>query len=307
MRDKKLIVITGATATGKTDLSIELANRIGGEIISADAMMVYKYMDIGTAKPTKEIREKIPHYMIDIVEPSEYFSAKDFVDLADKYINTIWNKGKIPIIVGGTWLYIQALLYGLSSAPKGDWKIRDELYKRNNRSLYEELLKIDPEYAKKIHINDKRRIVRALEVFYISGKPFSFFQREHNFKEKKYQFLGLVIERNKEEIMERIEKRVDKMFFDGLVEEVKFLLDKGYENFLTSSQAIGYKELIPYFKGNLSLEEAKRDIVKNTKKFAKRQIKTFRSKFSEKKDWLFINLSGKDFDKIIENFIEKFV
>jgi len=301
-RKDRLIVITGTTATGKTDLAIELAEKINGEIISADAMMVYKYMDIGTAKPSKDIREKISHYLIDVVEPSEYFSVKEFIHLAEKYIKDIQNKGKTPIIVGGTWLYIQGLLYGLSDAPKGDWKIRKELYKKESSELYEELKKVDLEYANKIHKNDKKRIIRALEVFYISGKPLSYFQRKHSFKEKKYEFLGFVLERNKDEIMDRIEKRVELMFSQGLVDEVKFLLDMGYRNFLTSSQAIGYKELIPYFDGKISLEEAKEDIIKNTKKFAKRQIRTFRSKFVNKSSWNFVNLSGENFIRPFEKF-----
>lgn len=306
MGKDRLIVITGATATGKTDLAIELAEKINGEIISADAMMVYKYMDIGTAKPSKDIREKIPHYLIDVVEPSDYFSVKEFIHLAQKYIKDIQNKGKIPIIVGGTWLYIQGLLYGLSDAPEGDFKIREELYKKESNELYEELKKVDLEYANKIHKNDKKRIIRALEVFYISGKPFSYFQKKHSFKEKKYEFLGFVLERNKDEIMDRIEKRVEMMFSQGLVDEVKFLIDMGYKNFLTSSQAIGYKELIPYFDGKISLKKAKEDIIKNTKKFAKRQIRTFRSKFINKNGWSFINLSTKNFDIYLTNKIKIF-
>ena len=300
MKKNRLIIITGATATGKTDFAIDLARKINGEIISADSMMVYKYMDIGTAKPSKEIIKEIPHYLIDIIEPSEKFSVKDFINLADKYIKIIQNKGKIPIIVGGTWLYIQGLLYGLSEAPTGDWKIREDLYKKDTLELYKELKKVDFEYSQKIHKNDKKRIVRALEVFYISGKPFSYFQKKHNFSTKRYDFIGFIFERNKDEIMERIEKRVDLMFSKGLVEEVKKLLDMGYRNFLTSSQAIGYKELIPYFDKKISLDEAKNEIVKNTKKFAKKQLRTFRSKFSNKNGWNIINLSDDNFEKIFE-------
>ncbi len=297
----KIIVISGATATGKTEISIELAKKINGEIISADSMLVYKYMDIGTAKPTKEEMEGIPHHLIDVVEPKELFSAKDFVKLADKSISNIFSRGKTPIVVGGTWLYIQSLLFGLSEAPEGNWKLREKLYKKENEELYKMLSEVDKEYAEKIHPNDKKRIIRGLEVFYTTGKPFSQFQKEHRFKEKRYDFIGFNFERNRDEIMERIEIRIEKMFEKGLVEEVRNLIEMGYENFITSLQAIGYKEVIPYIKGEIDLETAKQNLIKNTKSFAKRQLRTFRNKFEFKN----INLSdytkGEVLDKIINN------
>jgi len=301
-----LIIITGATATGKTDLAIELAKKINGEIISADSMMVYKYMDIGTAKPSIEERQGIPHYLIDVVEPSQDFSAKDFVEKADKKIKEIKNKGKIPIIVGGTWLYIQALLYGLAKAPEGDWEIREKLYAEDTKKLYEELKKVDPDYANKIHFNDKKRIIRALEVFYITNKPFSQFLKEHSFAEKRYRFCGYVINRPKENIMERIEKRVEKMLEMGLIEETENLLKMGFEKALTSMQAIGYKELIPYIKGEKKLDEAKGEIIKNTKKFAKRQLRAFRSKFNEKKDWEWLDISSYTNEEVLDKIIKKY-
>ncbi len=298
---RKIIVISGTTATGKTEFSIQLAKRIKGEIVSADSMLVYKYMDIGTAKPTKEEMEGIPHYLIDVVKPDEIFSVKDFVRLADKYIRQIWEKDKIPIIVGGTWLYIQALLFGLSNAPEGNWELRKELYSKDNKELYELLKKVDKQYADKIHINDKKRIIRALEVYFTIGKPFSEFQKEHSFKEKRYNFIGFNLERNRDEIMERIELRIEKMFQKGLVEEVKSLIKMGYEDSITSMQAIGYKEIIPYIKGEIDLETAKHNLIKNTKSFAKRQLRTFRNKFEFEN----INLSnytkGEVLDKIINN------
>ncbi len=300
-KNKKIIVISGATATGKTEISISLAKKINGEIVSADSMLVYKYMDIGTAKPTKEEMEGIPHHLIDIVEPKEIFTVKEFVNFADKTISEIFKRGKIPIVVGGTWLYIQSLLFGLSEAPEGNWEIRNELYKKDNKELYNLLKKVDKEYAEKIHINDKRRIVRGLEVFYTTGKPFSVFQKEHRFKEKRYKFIGFNLERNRDEIMERIEIRIENMFKKGLVEEVENLVNMGYENFITSLQAIGYKEILPYIKGETDLETAKQTLIKNTKSFAKRQIRTFRNKFEFKN----INLSdytkGEVLDKIINN------
>ena len=171
----KIIIITGTTATGKTEVSIGLAKKINGEIISADSMMVYKYMDIGTAKPSIEERQGIPHYAIDVVYPNETFSVQDFLNIAKEKIKDIQKRGKTPIIVGGTWLYIQSLLYGLSPAPPANESIRKKLYEESNEKLYEKLKKVDPIYAKKVHINDKKRIVRALEVYYLTGKPFSSF------------------------------------------------------------------------------------------------------------------------------------
>ncbi len=297
----KIIVITGPTAAGKTDLSIELAKRINGEIVSADSMMVYRYMDIGTAKPSLEERQGINHYLIDIVYPDQSFSVKEFLEEADKAINSILKRGKLPIIVGGTWLYIQALLYGLSKAPEGNWEIREELYSISKDKLYRKLTEVDPEYAKRIHPNDTRRIVRALEVFLITGKPFSLFQKEHSFKERRYDFVGFCLTRDREEIMYRIEKRVEKMVEKGLVKETKRLIDMGYEKAITSMQAIGYKEIIPYIKGKTSLDNAINQIIKNTKSFAKRQIRTFR----KKNEFTSINLSNYKNEEALSKIIDK--
>ncbi|WP_297454828.1 tRNA (adenosine(37)-N6)-dimethylallyltransferase MiaA [Persephonella sp.] len=300
----KIIVITGLTATGKSEIGVEVAKQINGEIISADSMMVYKYMDIGTAKPTPEDMQGIPHYLIDVVEPDYNFSAKDFIELAQEKINDIHQRGKVPVIVGGTWLYIHTLLYGLSEAPPTDWKIREKLYKE--KDLYERLKQIDPEYANKIHPNDKKRIVRALEVYELSGKPFSSFQKEHSFKDKKYDFTGFVFHTDRERLWNRIEKRVDKMFQLGLVDEVKNLMDMGYENSITAKQAIGYKEIIPYLKGEISLEEAKNMVIKNTKDFAKRQKRAFRSKLKPENGWLWIDPFTYTKEKLLDTIIKKY-
>ncbi len=300
----KIVVITGTTATGKTDLSIELASKINGEIVSADSMMVYRYMDIGTAKPTPEERKGIKHYLIDVVDPDYDFSVKDFIEMADQSIKKIIEKGKVPIVVGGSWLYIHTLIYGLTDAPPTNWEIRKKLYKKNNDLLYEELSRIDPEYASKIHKNDKKRVVRALEVYMLTGKPFSYFHSKHRFKEKRYDFVGFIFERNKKELMERIQIRVENMFRKGLVDEVKKLLELGYENTLTAKQAIGYKELIPYIKGKATLEEAKKEVIKNTTDFAKRQIRAFRSKLKTDKNWEKIDLSIYTKEKLLDTIIK---
>ena len=297
---KKLVIITGTTATGKTELGIELAKRLNGEIISADSMMVYRHMDIGTAKPTKEEMEGIPHHIIDVVNPDQRFDVQDFLNLATEKIKQIQQKGKTPIIVGGTWLYIQSLLYGISEAPSADWKLREELYKKDSKSLFEELQKVDPKYSHKIHPNDKKRIIRALEVYYLTGKPFSSF---HKWEDSKYDFIGFVLNRDKNQLMERIEKRVEKMFEKGLVDEVKNLLDMGFEKSITAMQAIGYKELIPYFHGKTTLEDAKSDIIKNTKYFAKRQIRTFRNKFKSD-NWQHLDITSYQLTELADK-IEK--
>ena len=281
----KMLVLGGATATGKSELACCVAQRLGGEIISADSMSVYRGMDIGTAKPLECMR-KVKHHLIDILNPGEVFDAKLFEEEALKAIGHIVEKGKVPIIVGGTYLYIQALLYGIEDTPKPNWRLREKLYsvaKRKGKAyLHTKLLKVDPPYASKIHPNDTRRVVRALEVFIETGKPFSFF---HRWDKPKHKYIAFHITRDWDSLSKRIEKRVRKMVEEGLLEEVKRLLDKRFEEFLTSSQAIGYKELIPYFRGEKSLEQAVEDIVKNTKAYAKRQIRWFR-----KQGWREINL-----------------
>ncbi|WP_457639400.1 tRNA (adenosine(37)-N6)-dimethylallyltransferase MiaA [Persephonella sp.] len=302
----RLIVITGTTATGKTELSVELAKHLNGEVISADSMMVYKYMDIGTAKPSEEERQGITHHLIDVVEPDKNFSVKEFVEEADKAIKTVVGKGKTPILTGGTWLYIQALLYGLTDAPPTDWNLRKKLLREDTQSLYSRLKEVDPAYAEKIHQNDKKRIVRALEVYTLSGKPFSYYLEKHRFKENRYRFTGFVLEREKGQLMDRIEKRVDNMFEKGLVEEVQRLVDMGYKSAVTAKQAIGYKELLPYLEGRISLEEAKNQIIKNTKDFAKRQLRTFRSKFSRKENWERLDITYYTKEKLLDTIIKKY-
>lgn len=292
-----IIVISGATATGKTDLGILLAKELNGEVISADSMMIYKYMDIGTAKPTIEEMEGIPHHLIDLILPSDSFSVKDYINHFDIAVQNILKKGKLPIVVGGSWLYIQGALYGLSEAPQGNWEIRERLYKYDNLILYEKLKKIDPLYANKIHQNDKRRIVRALEVYEIMGKPFSSFLQ--GFNKPRLKFIGFNLERNREELMDRIRIRVEKMFEKGLVEEVKNLVDMGFKESITAMQAIGYKEILPYLDKKISLEDAKSSIIENTRDFAKRQIRTFRNKT----EFIKINLSNLDIKDTL-NFIK---
>ncbi len=296
-----IIVIGGPTAVGKSELACITAKKINGEIISADSMMVYKYMDIGTDKP-KYCMHEVKHYLIDLLDPGEYFDAKMFEIAALMCIERIKEKGKVPLVVGGSYLYIQALLYSIADTPEPDWNLRVKLYRiaeqKGSKYLYEKLRVIDPEYAEKIHPNDLRRIVRALEVFVQSGRKFSSY---HNWSEPRIDFIGFCIMRSWENIVKRIEDRVRRQIEQGLVEEVKKLMNMGFERFLTSSQAIGYKELIPYIKGEKSLEECVKEIIKNTKEFARRQIRWFK-----KQNWIEINLDEMSMEEASNFIIEKY-
>ncbi|NPA14886.1 MAG: tRNA (adenosine(37)-N6)-dimethylallyltransferase MiaA [Aquificae bacterium] len=298
MQKKPLIVIGGPTGVGKTELSLKLAQEIGGEIISADSMAVYRHMDIGTAKPSPEETKKVKHYVIDVVNPDETFSIKQFIDIADEAVKEIWAKGKIPIVVGGTYMYIHPFLYGLAETPPADWELRKKLYQRaeeeGKEQLWKELIEIDPEYAKKIHPNDLRRIVRALEVYQLTGKPYSSFHG--NWKKPRYPYLGVFLYRPWESQYQRIKNRVWDMIRDGLLGEINKLLSMGFKEAITSPQAIDYKEFLPYFEGKKTLIECIYDTIKHTKEQAKRQLRWFK----RYQDWLKINLDELNNDQAVE-------
>jgi len=272
MKRKPLIVITGPTAVGKTDFSLLLAREIGGEIISADSMQVYKGLDIGTDKVSREVRKAIPHYLIDEVEPSEKFSVADFVERADRAVREIWKKGKYPIVVGGTGFYIKALLFGLPETPPSNGKLREELKELSDQELYREVLKVSPEYAEKVGPRDRKRLIRALEVFRLTGRPITSFKLWQ--KEPRYPFLGCFLYRNRPELYKRIEDRVESQVERGLVDEARRLLAMGEG--LTALQALGYKEMAGYIKGEMTLNQAKELLKRRTKEFAKRQFTWFR-------------------------------
>ncbi len=295
----KTLIIGGPTAVGKSELACRVAKKLGGEIISADSMAVYRKMDIGTAKPLGCMKE-VPHHLVSVVEPSGYFDAKMFEEEARKKIEEIKKRGKVPMVVGGTYLYLQALLYGIDETPKPDWKLRERLYevarKRGKEFLYEKLKAVDPLYARKIHPNDLRRVVRSLEVFLTTGRPFSSF---HSWQKPKLDFVGIFLTRSRESLYRRIEERVRDMVRRGLLEEVRKLLKEGYEDFLISGQAIGYKEMVPCAKGEKELEECIREVVKNTKEQAKRQIRWFR-----KQGWHEINLDELSVEEAASRVVE---
>ena len=297
---EKLIVIIGPTAVGKTKLSIELAKRYNGEIISGDSMQIYKGMDIGTAKIKEHEMEGIPHHLIDIKSPDESFSAAEFQSLVRDEITKITSRGKIPIIAGGTGLYIQSVIYDyqFSDAPS-DEDFRERLEKQAAEEgidgLYAQLEEIDPKSAEKIHPNNIRRVIRALEVFHCTGKTMSDFQ-ETQIPESMYNLalIGLIMEREK--LYDRINQRVDLMMEEGLLSEVERLYHSGLRD-CQSIQAIGYKELYDFFDARVSLEDAICQLKQNSRRYAKRQLTWFRNKMDVK--WFDMSevLHSQDFQK----------
>lgn len=277
----KVVVIVGPTASGKTALSIELAKRINGEIISSDSMQIYKDMDIGTAKVTKEEAEGIKHYLVDCVSPDERYTVSDFKKDAEKAIEEILEKGKTPIVVGGTGLYVNSLIYGIEYQDMNfDEKYRNELMEKAEteeglKELWIEANKIDPEAMSKISPNDKKRIVRVLEIFKATGKTKTeqeILSRQNGVKYD-YKVFGITMERGK--LYSRINLRVDLMIEKGLEEEVKSLVNK-YTKFPTAMQGLGYKEVVEYFEGNLTREEMIDKIKQESRRYAKRQLTWFR-------------------------------
>ena len=278
---KPLIVFGGPTACGKTGFSIKLAKEIGGEIISADSMQVYRYMDIGTAKVTPEEADGVPHYLIDEFDPDEEYNVMLFQQKAKAYMEEIWAKGKVPILVGGTGFYINALLYDNDfTETENDTSYREECYRlaqeQGPEVLFERLKEIDPEYAAIMHANNVKRVTRALEYHYLTGQKFSEHNAEQKEKETPYDAAVIILTMDREKLYERIELRIDIMMEQGLLEEVKGLLDRGYTPDLVSMQGIGYKEFVPYFNGEYTLEEAVIQLKTNTRRFAKRQLTWFR-------------------------------
>lgn len=295
-----LIVIGGPTGSGKSEVCCVLAKRIGGEIISADSMCVYRQMNIGTAKPLQCMKE-VKHHLIDVVDMGELFDAKMFEEKAVRAIQEVKKAGKIPIVCGGTYLYLQALLYGIEETPPPDWELRKRLYhivqKKGSEYLYKKLKAVDPAYACKISPQDARRIVRALEVFINSSKPFSSF---HRWGSPKLEFLGFYLSWSWESLSKRIEERAKRMLEQGLLDEVKELIKMGFENFLTSSQAIGYKEMLPCVKGERHTQECLTEMVRKTKEYAKRQIRWFK-----KQGWVQINVESLGIEGAVNLIISK--
>lgn len=276
----KVIVICGPTASGKTSLSIEVAKKIDGEIISCDSMQIYKEMNIGTAKPTVEEMQGIPHYMLDFVLPSERYSVADFKEAATDRIEDILKREKVPIIVGGTGLYVDALTKNITYPEiEIDLEYRkqlEELIKENGlESLYEEAKKIDEKAMQTISKNDKKRIMRVLEIYHQTGKTKTQLESESRLSPPPYEYIVFAINMEREKLYERINKRVDIMIDQGLIEEVEALTKK-YEEFPTAMQGLGYKEVVSYLKKEITKEEMIEKLKMETRRYAKRQLTWFR-------------------------------
>lgn len=276
-----LVILTGPTAVGKTRLSVELARRIGGEIISADSMQVYRGMDIGSAKVTREEMQGIPHYLIDEFEPEEEFHVVRFQERARKYIREIIQRGKVPILVGGTGFYIQAVLYDIDFTENGsDMTYRTYLQniakEEGAEKLHSLLQQVDPASATAIHANNVKRVIRALEYFHETGQKISEHNESERQKESPYNFAYFVLNDERDRIYRNIDLRVDQMMEQGLLQEVKALRGRGCTRDMVSMQGLGYKEILDYMDGRCSLDEAVRILKRDTRHFAKRQLTWFR-------------------------------
>jgi tRNA dimethylallyltransferase len=277
----RVCILAGPTAVGKTDISLALARNLCGEIISADSAQVYKYMDIGTAKLKEAEMQGVRHHMIDVVTPDMDFSVANFRDRAAEYIWDINARGFLPIIAGGTGLYINSLLDNLDFTNSiSDEPFRKEMQElavvKGTAYIHSMLESVDPPSYQKLHPNDLRRAIRALEVYKHTGKPISYFQEESKKQPPKYDYAYIMLSMDRGKLYERIEQRVDLMLQQGLVEEVEGLLQMGYDSSLNSMQALGYKEIASYLNGSISLEEAVRILKRDTRHYAKRQLTWFR-------------------------------
>ena len=311
MKKIPLIILTGPTAVGKTDLSIKIAKDLDAEVISADSMQIYEYMDVGSAKVTKEEMDGIHHYMIDEVKPDFKFSVSEFQLRADKYIDEIIEKNKLPLVTGGTGLYLNSLIYNMDFA-KSDANnelresLRLELEEHGIDYMHEKLRSLDEESANRIHKNNTKRVIRALEVC-LSGEKMNDFSRDLKFNDK-YEPIIIVLNRERDHLYERINKRVDIMFEKGLIDEVKNLLNMGYSKDLVSMQGIGYKEIIKYLDGEYTYDEAIEVIKRDSRRYAKRQITWFKryesAKWFNLDEYNDFNILEKDVLTYIENKIK---
>ena len=304
---KPLIILTGPTAVGKTKASIGLAKAIGGEIISADSMQVYRHMDIGSAKITKEEMADVPHYLIDVLEPEEEFHVVRFQQMAKAAMADIYSRGKIPIIVGGTGFYIQALLYDIDfTENEGDSVYREKLEalakEKGAAYLHGQLAMVDPKSAEEIHANNIKRVIRALEFYHQTGQKISEHNERERQKESPYQFCYFVLNDRRECLYERIDQRVDQMIRNGLVQEVQTLKERGCTKQMVSMQGLGYKEIFSYLEGDCSLEEAVYIIKRDTRHFAKRQLTWFKGE----RDVIWVQKDELNYDdkKLLQSLLE---
>lgn len=276
---QKILIICGPTASGKSELAVRLAQLLNGEIVNADSMQIYRGMDIGTAKPTVAERGGIPHHMLDVAAPDRNFSAADFAEGATEAISGIVNRGRRPIVVGGSGLYIRALLHGLVDSPSGAGELRRELQREarelGNQHMLEQLRMVDPELASTIHPNNLVRIIRGLEAYRMTGVPLSLSRREHGFARQRFTSMRIGIRTERRELYDRIDKRVDRMLSMGLLDEVRQLLKAGFHREVKAMRSIGYKEACACLAGELSLEETAFLIKRDSRRYAKRQLTWF--------------------------------
>lgn len=309
MKKSPLVILTGPTAVGKTALSIALAKTIGGEIISADSMQVYRRMDIGSAKITQEEMEGVPHHLIDVLDPTEEFNVVVFQKLAKQAAAEIYSRGHIPIVVGGTGFYIQALVYDIDFTENDeDTAFRRSLEEQAKREgaevLHERLRAVDPESCERIHAHNIKRVIRAIEFYEKTGKKISEHNREQRRNDSLCNFAYFVLTDSRERIYQRINERVDLMMEQGLAEEVRALRESGCRRDMVSMQGLGYKELLAYLEGEISLEEAVYLIKRDTRHFAKRQLTWFRRE--KEVTWVEKNVFDYDSQKILD-FMQDFL
>ncbi len=308
MEKKPLILLVGPTAVGKTSISINIAKKINSEIISADSMQIYKYMDVGTAKIRDDEKKGIKHYMIDIVKPDEQFSVSDFQKKSYEYIDHILSNDSLPMVVGGTGLYINSLVNNLDfTNAVSNWQLREKYKEKakkyGNEYIHSELRKVDAESADRIHVNDTKRIIRALEVYYETGKPMTYYYNKFRQPNPRFNIAYIGLKMSRKRLYDRINKRVDIMINNGLIDEVKEIIEMGYSRDLTSLKAIGYKEIIKYIDGEYSLNEAKKILKRNTRRFAKRQLTWFR----RDKRVYWVNIDEFESEEVIINNIIKYI
>lgn len=277
MEKERIVIIAGPTASGKSALSIDLALEFNGEIVSADSMQVFRHMDIGTAKPSKEDMRRVPHHLVDIVEPTGGYTAAQFRGDAITAITGIRSRGRNPFVIGGTGLYIKALTQGLFPGPKADPDLRKTLEKDGRDALYERLKQIDPETAASIHPNNRVRVIRALEVYVLTGTPISTFRKDHGFRDELFECLKIGLDCPREALYKRIDERVDRMIEAGLLEETKRLFEAGFGWDLKPMLGLGYKEMAMFLRGECALPEAIALLKRNTRRYAKRQLTWFKA------------------------------
>jgi tRNA dimethylallyltransferase len=297
---EQIVALVGPTAVGKTELSLQLAQDLDGEIISADSMQIYKGMDIGTAKASTQERELIPHHMLDIIEPEEEFSVADYQEQVDQLIPEIVERNNLPMLVGGTGLYVKSLIEGfIFPDMETDWDLRDRLEEEaeehGTEYVHDKLKEIDPKLADKLHPNDLRRVIRGIEVYRKTCKTSTHFKEKAKERPPRYQAVKIGLTRDREKLYERINQRVDLMMEEGLFEEVKELYESGCDLELKSMQALGYKQLINHFEGEYDLEEAIRLIKRDTRHFAKRQLNWF----SRDDEIIWFDVGEYDFEELV--------